>query len=187
MGQVRDVMEQWATPNCPSRNEIPKIFGERFCGSRGAAAFSLCLGKVAVGLSHVDLKWQSGVAVAFRVAVSICLASLAVWFCSSKCESHDCSCGPCFRHRFDLVLDLVFFPPVDITQTLWQIVTVANGTLKPLCRTVSVVKPELAGEVYAGKSLQLAFTWPGGETYRKNLASCNHYLLSCPIWRFTIV
>ena len=65
-------------------------------------------------------------------------------------------------------------------------VAVANGTLN------SVVKQELAGEVYAGKSLQLAFTW--GETYCKNLASCNHYLFSlnrivftCSIWRFIVV
>ena len=61
-------------------------------------------------------------------------------------------------HDSDLVLTSFwtsFFPPVDITQTLWQMVAVANGTLN------SVVKPELAGEVYAGKSLQLTFTWGG--------------------------
>ena len=65
-------------------------------------------------------------------------------------------------------------------------------TPKPLSRTISSVKPELACEVYAGKSLHLAFSW--GETYRKNLASCNHYLFSfncivftCPTWRFTVV
>ena len=65
-------------------------------------------------------------------------------------------------------------------------------TLKPLSRTISVRKPELAREVYAGKSFHLAFSW--GQTYRKNLASCNHYLFSlycidftCPTWRFTIV
>ena len=69
----------------------------------------------------------------FRVADSIYLVSFAVWFCSSyivnrlfetwwiNCESHMCSCGPWFGPRFDLVLDLVL-PPVDITQTLWQIV-----------------------------------------------------------------
>ena len=32
-------------------------------------------------------------------------------------------------------------------------------TLKPLSRTNSVVEPELAGEVNAGKSHQLAFRW----------------------------
>ena len=68
----------------------------------------------------------------------------------------------------------------------------AEATPKPLSRTISIVKPELACEVYAGKSLHLAFSW--GETYRKNLASWNHYLFSfnCivftyPTWRYTVV
>ena len=35
----------------------------------------------------------------------------------------------------------------------------AEATPKPLSRTISIVKPELACEVYAGKSLHLAFSW----------------------------
>ena len=34
-----------------------------------------------------------------------------------------------------------------------------QSTPKPLSRTISIVKPELACEVYAGKSLHLAFSW----------------------------
>ena len=68
----------------------------------------------------------------------------------------------------------------------------AEDTLKPLSRTNSVVEPELAGEVNAGKSHQLAFRW--WKTYRKNLVTCNHYLfsLNCmvftsQIWRCTVL
>ena len=41
------------------------------------------------------------------------------------------------------------------------------STLKPLSRTISVVKPELVGEVSAAKSHQLAFSW--WETYHKQI------------------
>ena len=74
----RQLPKSWRNPK-----NLEISLGEGFCGSRGDVAFSLCLGQVAVLLSHVDLKWRSGVWVVFRVAVSICLASLAVWFCSS--------------------------------------------------------------------------------------------------------
>ena len=62
-------------------------------------------------------------------------------------------------------------------------------------RTNSVVETELAGEVDAGKSHQLAFRW--WKTYHKNLVSyttCDHYRfsLSCvaftsQIWRCTVL
>ena len=42
-----------------------------------------------------------------------------------------------------------------------------SSTLKPLSRTISVVKPELVGEVSAAKSHQLAFSW--WETYHRQI------------------